>query len=143
MTLPVNERFNLFLLLLTASCFSSYTIMKSKIGLVTTLKLGRPRIIQPQSSCSSPRKMVGMTPAWKRHMIQQRNAGVHRLKSKDEAKDSSLASLSSAHPISQESSDHHHITDQLKSFSIGSLAGLLGSLAGMGVSVHLYSKPLD
>lgn len=78
-----------------------------------------------------PREMMGMTPAWNRHMIREHRAHLLRMKSSNKAK--KVAGPPSTQQIGKQSThDTHQLLDQVKSFSIGSLAGLLGSLAGMG-----------
>lgn len=65
--------------------------------------------------------MLGMSPAWKRHCIRQRKAT---------AASNDIAATTLV-PKAVESNFSKAVF-QIKSFSIGSFAGLLGSLAGMG-----------
>mmetsp|Transcript_26480 Transcript_26480/g.55967 ORF Transcript_26480/g.55967 Transcript_26480/m.55967 type:complete len:166 (-) Transcript_26480:320-817(-) len=73
--------------------------------------------------------MLDMSPAWKRYCIRQKKKG-------PSCKTSTINSTSGAKSnttiIASEDSNLSLILDQIKSFSIGSFAGLLGSLAGMG-----------
>ena len=93
----------------------------------TSPKLAKARYNKTTPTCILPRRMTGLTPAWKRHLIRENRAEIMGTKSSI-----LLANLSSRQQIVSENVNFHIVMEQIKSFSIGSLAGLLGSLAGMG-----------
>ena len=73
----------------------------------------------------------GMTPAWKRHLIhQKRSKTLHNNNSIIAKKSNTCTSTKSTTTTTLE--ERSSLIDQIKSFSIGSFAGILGSLAGMG-----------
>lgn len=85
--------------------------------------------------------MVGMSPAWKRHLYHKHRSAVRSSKTtsiNDNSPTNNAEVLMSSNHVSSEiqindpSTNVRLAVDQLKSFSIGTLAGLLGSLAGMG-----------
>ncbi|KAL7481552.1 hypothetical protein ACHAW6_007237 [Cyclotella cf. meneghiniana] len=69
-------------------------------------------------------RMAGVSPAWKRCLIG-RQIRVHSTSGKTPTPTNATNTDPSQPPL-------HLFVQQLKSFSIGTLAGLLGSLAGMG-----------
>ena len=83
------------------------------------------------------RKMMGMSPAWKRHLIRQRRNdlcdknSMHKICTKNNA-----TTTTTTHTVSKDDGTSllppSPLMTQIKSFSIGSIAGLMGSLAGMG-----------
>eukprot|EP00571_Detonula_confervacea_P010620 CAMPEP_0172307550 /NCGR_PEP_ID=MMETSP1058-20130122/8382_1 /TAXON_ID=83371 /ORGANISM="Detonula confervacea, Strain CCMP 353" /LENGTH=387 /DNA_ID=CAMNT_0013019751 /DNA_START=205 /DNA_END=1365 /DNA_ORIENTATION=+ len=70
--------------------------------------------------------MLGMTPAWKRHCIRQRKKALCDSSSPDSATATNIATMV------PKDSNFASVVHQIKSFSIGTFAGLMGSLAGMG-----------
>ena len=82
------------------------------------------------------RKMTGFTPAWKRHLIREHRVATLRMKTPSKTTKSPTAHLrpeqNNASPECREHINFGSMPDQIKSFAIGSFAGLLGSLAGMG-----------
>ncbi len=85
--------------------------------------------------------MVGLSPAWKRHLYRKHRSAVRSSKTtsiNDNSPTNNAEVLMSSNHVSSEiqindpSTNVRLAVDQLKSFSIGTLAGLLGSLAGMG-----------
>lgn len=82
--------------------------------------------------------MVGMSPAWKRHLYHKHRSAVRSSKTtsiNDNSPTNNAEVLMSSNHVSSEiqindpSTNVRLAVDQLKSFSIGTLAGLLGSLA--------------
>ena len=78
--------------------------------------------------------MSGLSPAWKRYWIRQRR----KSKSSNSMLGSTAATANAttttqlAKNSNTDNSQIFSIVDQIKSFGIGSFAGLMGSLAGMG-----------
>lgn len=79
--------------------------------------------------------MLGMTPAWKRHCIRQRK---NVLSVSPPPSPNAVVAATTTNNIAATTmvpkveSNLSLVVDQIKSFSIGSFAGLMGSLAGMG-----------
>ena len=78
------------------------------------------------------RKTVGSTPAWKRHLFRERRTTVSKMKTPSKTPKSPTSNAWFEQSAIREFVNSVSIADQIKSFSIGSFAGLLGSLAGMG-----------
>jgi|Transcript_15823 uncharacterized membrane protein YfcA len=75
-----------------------------------------------------PLSVGSMTPAWKRHLIRQR-----RTNSKcNTSHATTLDTTTSKTPNHSNNTSFYAVVDRVKSFSIGTLAGMMGSLAGMG-----------
>lgn len=76
----------------------------------------------------------GMTPAWKRHLIHEKRSKTLHNNNSIKAKKSNTCtptkSTTTTATIAVEGSSS--LMDRIKSFSIGSFGGILGSLAGMG-----------
>mmetsp|Transcript_37231 Transcript_37231/g.77993 ORF Transcript_37231/g.77993 Transcript_37231/m.77993 type:complete len:437 (+) Transcript_37231:128-1438(+) len=94
-------------------------------------------------SCAlrSRSSMQGMTPAWKRHCIRQKRKKTSCTNSSPNSAVATAAATATATTAtkttaitspSQQNTNFAMIVDQVKSFSIGTFAGLLGSLVGMG-----------
>ncbi|KAL3804383.1 hypothetical protein HJC23_011311 [Cyclotella cryptica] len=80
-----------------------------------------------QASMPCGTRTMGVSPAWKRHLIRQQRR-VHSSNNKLPPPSNHAGAPSQGH----EQPPLHLSIQELKSFSIGTLAGLLGSLAGMG-----------
>ena len=88
------------------------------------------------SSLATQRQRIqwyGMTPAWKRHLIhQKRSKTLHNNNSIIKAKKSKTCTSTKSTTTTVAVEESSSLMDRIKSFSIGSFAGILGSLAGMG-----------
>mmetsp|Transcript_799 Transcript_799/g.1890 ORF Transcript_799/g.1890 Transcript_799/m.1890 type:complete len:382 (+) Transcript_799:115-1260(+) len=103
------------------------TISTARMGGViqTEVMAAAPAVLRRRST------MLGNTPAWRRHCIRRR-----RRELCDDPRHAAITARSAQNdrPIAapNEAKLPFFVVDQMKSFSIGSFAGLLGSLAGMG-----------
>jgi len=79
------------------------------------------KIVAAATTLRRRSSMIGMSPAWKRHCIRQRKAA---------AASNNIAATTIVPKVVE--SNFSKAVFQIKSFTIGSFAGLLGSLAGMG-----------
>ena len=78
------------------------------------------KIVAAATTLRRRSSMIGMSPAWKRHCIRQRKV----------AASNNIAATTIVPKVVE--SNFSKAVFQIKSFTIGSFAGLLGSLAGMG-----------
>ncbi|KAL7527052.1 hypothetical protein ACHAXR_001774 [Thalassiosira sp. AJA248-18] len=80
----------------------------------------------------SSASVVGMSPAWKRYCIRQRRQSLLAGNGSSPTGTATAALNTHNATITRQDTNYSLIVDQIKSFSIGTFAGLLGSLAGMG-----------
>mmetsp|Transcript_11696 Transcript_11696/g.21621 ORF Transcript_11696/g.21621 Transcript_11696/m.21621 type:complete len:453 (-) Transcript_11696:1629-2987(-) len=109
------------------------TRAKSKIAYASPAAAGR-RNAAAAAAALRRSSMLGMTPAWKRHCIRQKRKKTSctsslLVNSTTATTKNNNATATMTHP---QDTNFSLIVDQIKSFSIGTFAGLLGSLAGMG-----------